>query len=133
MKKTKTGLAMSAVSMNRKAASLMGVKISTIIAATYIIAAGLAAIAGVLMGPLYSVRFSMGGSVGTKALTAAVLGGFGSLPGAMLGGVLLGMIETLSSLYISSAYKDAFTFIVLIVVLFFRPQGILGQEKITKV
>lgn len=133
MKKTKTGIAMSAVSMNRKAASLMGVKITTIITATYVIAACLAAVAGVLMGPLYSVKFSMGSAMGTKAMTAAVMGGFGSLPGAMLGGVILGVVETLCSLYISTAYKDAFTFIVLIVVLFWRPQGILGQANITKV
>lgn len=82
MKKTKTGIAMNAVSMNRKAASLMGVKITTIITATYTIAACLAAVAGVLMGPVYSVSFSMGSSMGTKAMTAAVMGGFGSLPGA---------------------------------------------------
>ena len=133
MKKTKTGIAMSAVSMNRKAASLMGVKITTIITATYTIAACLAAVAGVLMGPVYSVSFSMGGSMGTKAMTAAVMGGFGSIPGAMLGGVLLGIAETLCSLYISTAYKDVFTFIILLVVLFWKPQGILGQAKITKV
>ncbi|MCB7320352.1 branched-chain amino acid ABC transporter permease [Lacrimispora sp. 210928-DFI.3.58] len=133
MKKTKTGIAMSAVSMNRKAASLMGVKITTIITATYIIAACLAAVSGVLMGPIYSVSFSMGSSMGNRAMTAAVMGGFGSLPGAMLGGILLGVAETMCSLYISTAYKDVFTFIILIIVLFWRPQGILGQAKITKV
>lgn len=133
MKKTKTGIAMKAVSMNRKAAALMGVKLNTIIATTYILAAILAAVAGVLMGPVYTVSYTMGGVTGTKAMTAAVMGGFGSLPGAMLGGVLLGVIETLCSLYISSAYKDVFSFIVLLIILFWRPQGLLGQERITKV
>lgn len=133
MKKTKIGIAMSAVSMNRKAAALMGVKITTIITATYVIAAFLAAVAGVLMGPVYSVNFAMGGSVGTKAMTAAVMGGFGSLPGAMIGGIILGIVETFCSLYISTAYKDVFTFIVLIIVLFWRPHGILGQAGISKV
>lgn len=133
MKKTKTGVAMSAVSMNRRAASLMGVRLSTIIAATYILAAFLAATAGVLMSPIYSVGYTMGGNIGNKAMTAAVMGGFGSLPGAMLGGLLLGVIETLGSVYISSAYKDAFSFVLLLIILFWRPQGILGQAKITKV
>lgn len=133
MKKTKTGIAMSAVSMNRHAAALMGVKTSKIIGVTYIIAACLAAIAGVMMGPVYNVSYSMGSMTGSKAMNAAVMGGFGSLPGAMLGGVLLGLIETLGALYISTPYKDLFSFIVLIVVLFWRPQGILGQKKITKV
>lgn len=133
MKKTKTGVAMSAVSMNRKAAALMGVKTHTIIMATYVIAACLAAVAGVMMGPIYTVRFSMGTTVGNKAMTAAVMGGFGSLPGAMLGGVLLGVVETLCGLYISTAYKDAFSFVILVLVLFWRPQGILGKASVTKV
>jgi branched-chain amino acid transport system permease protein len=133
MKKTKTGIAMSAVSMNRRAASLMGVKTSTIIGVTYVMAACLAAIAGVMMGPIYNVSYTMGSMTGSKAMNAAVMGGFGSLPGAMLGGVLLGVIETVGALYLSTQYKDLFSFIVLIAVLFWRPQGILGQKKITKV
>ncbi len=133
MKYSKTGIAMNAVAMNRKAAQLMGVKLTTIIATTYILAAALAAIAGVLMAPRFSVVFTIGTVTGSKAMTSAVMGGFGSLPGAMLGGVLMGIIETLGSYYISSAYKDLFTFIVLIVVLFWRPQGILGRKSITKV
>lgn len=133
MKKSKIGMAMNAVAMNRKAAALMGVNINTIIMATYVIAACLAAVAGVLMGPIYSVSFSMGTATGNKAMIAAVMGGFGSLPGAMLGGMILGITETLGALYISSAYKDVFSFILLIVILFWKPQGILGQAKITKV
>lgn len=133
MKRTKTGIAMSAVSMNRKAASLMGVRTPTIIMATYVIAACLAAVAGVMMGPIYSVRYSMGTTFGNKAMTAAVMGGFGSLPGAMLGSIILGVVESMCNLYISTAYKDVFSFIILVVVLFCRPQGILGKKSITKV
>lgn len=133
MKKTKTGVAMSAVSMNRKAASLMGVRTNTIIMATYVIAACLAAVAGVMMGPIYSVKYSMGTTFGNKAMTAAVMGGFGSLPGAMLGSIILGVVESLCSLYISTAYKDVFSFVVLVVVLFLRPQGILGKKSTNKV
>ena len=133
MKYSKTGRAMTAVSMSRKAASLMGVRTPTIIMATYVIAACLAAVAGVMMGPIYSVKYSMGTTFGNKAMTAAVMGGFGSLPGAMLGSVLLGIVESLCSLYISTAYKDVFSFVILVIVLFCRPQGILGKKSITKV
>ena len=133
MKYSKTGRAMTAVSMTRKAASLMGVRTPTIIMATYVIAACLAAVAGVMMGPIYSVKYSMGTTFGNKAMTAAVMGGFGSLPGAMLGSVLLGIVESLCSLYISTAYKDVFSFVILVIVLFCRPQGILGKKSITKV
>ena len=133
MKFTKAGLAMSAVSMNRDAARLMGVKLTTVFATTFIMAAALAAIAGMLMSPRFSVSFSMGSMVGMKAMTAAVLGGFGNMPGAMLGGVLLGIVETVCAFYLSTAYRDVFTFLVLIIVLFLYPQGILGVRKITKV
>lgn len=133
MKKTKTGVAMSAVSMNRRAAQMMGVKISTIITATYVISAFLAAIAGCLMGPVYNVVYHMGGTMGNKAMVAAVMGGFGSLPGAIVGGVLLGVLETLCGLYISATYKEIVSFVVLVVVLMARPQGILGKKSIMKV
>lgn len=133
MARTKTGVAMNAVSMNRTAAQLMGVKLTTIIATTYVLSASLAAVAGVLLAPKFTVSFTMGTATGNKAMIAAVMGGFGSLPGAMLGGILLGMIETLCAFYISTPYRDLFSFIVLIVVLFWRPQGILGRRSITKV
>ena len=133
MKFTKMGQSMSAVSMNKDAAQLMGVKLTTVIATTYIMAASLAAISGLLMGPRYSVVYTMGNLTGNRAMTAAVLGGFGNMPGAMLGGVLLGIVEIVGAFYISSAYRDVFTFAVLILVLFWRPQGILGRRGITKV
>lgn len=133
MRKTKTGLAMSAVSMNQFAASLMGVHFGKITTITYAISAGMAAIAGVFTAPMYNVSTTVGAVLGLKALIAAILGGFGNATGALVGGMLLGLIEALGSFYISSAYKDAFAFIVLIVLLFVRPQGLLGRKKITKV
>ncbi|MDO5538880.1 MAG: branched-chain amino acid ABC transporter permease [Eubacteriales bacterium] len=133
MKYTKTGIAMNAVAVNRTASSLMGIELNKIIAVTYILAAFLAAIAGFVMAPIYTVRYNMGANIGMTAMSAAVMGGFGSLPGAMLGGMLMGLIEILGATYLSAAYKDAFSFIVLLVVLLVRPQGILGQKQIEKV
>lgn len=133
MKKTKTGIAMSAVSMNRTAAAMMGIKISKIITVTYVIAAFLAAIAGTLMAPVYSFIFTMGGTVGNKAMVAAVMGGFGSVPGAILGSIILGIMETMCGVYVSVTYKEIVSFVVLIAVLMFRPQGLLGKKSIMKV
>jgi branched-chain amino acid transport system permease protein len=131
--KTKTGLAMLAIAMNSKATTLMGVRVNTLITTTYVMAAAFSAVAGVLMGPLYNASFTMGGLVGAKAMTAAMMGGFGSFPGAVLGGILYGIVETLGSLYITARYKDAFSFIMLALVLIIRPQGLLGKKSITKV
>ncbi len=133
MKYSKLGKGMNAVAMNKTAASLMGVDQKQIISATYILSAFMAAIAGVLMAPIYRVEYGMGSVIGSSAMTAAVMGGFGSLPGAMLGGLLLAFAETMGSAYISSAYKNAFSFFLLLLVLFIRPQGILGTKKIEKV
>lgn len=133
MKKTKTGVAMRAVSMNKSAASLMGIKLTRIMMITYGMGAALAAVAGILVAPIYKVYAGMGTGVGIKALTAAVMGGFGNVQGAMVGGLLLGLIETLGSGFISSQYKDAIAFLVLIAVLLVRPQGLFGKAKIKKV
>lgn len=133
MKNTKTGVAMNAVSMNRKAASLMGVRNNLIIMVTYVLSACMAAIAGTMMGPIYSVRYTMGTTFGNKAMTAAVMGGFGSLPGAMLGSVILGVVESLSNLYIGTKYRDIVAFVILVIVLFTKPQGLLGKKSTTKV
>lgn len=133
MKKTKTGLAMTSVSMNPFAASMMGVNYGKVTVITYGIAAALCAIAGVFTGPIYTVTTTVGSGIGLKALIAAVLGGFGNTAGAILGGVILGIVETFGATYISSSYKDAFAFIVLIILLFIRPQGILGRKSISKV
>lgn len=133
MRKTRTGLAMSAVSMNPFAASLMGVNYSKITTITYAISASMAAIAGVFTAPIYNVNTTVGAALGLKALIAAVMGGFGNSVGAIVGGMILGLVEALGSTYISSAYKDAFAFILLIIILFVRPQGILGRKNVTKV
>jgi branched-chain amino acid transport system permease protein len=133
MRKTKTGLAMSAVSMNPFAAALMGVNYSQITTITYAISAAMASIAGVFTAPIYNVNTNVGASLGLKALIAAVMGGFGNSVGAIVGGMILGLVEALGSTYISSAYKDAFAFILLLIILFLRPQGILGRKRITKV
>ncbi len=118
-------------------AGLMGIDANRIIAITFIIGAGLAAVAGVMVGTYYGIaHYTMGGNLGLKAFAAAVLGGIGNVPGAMLGGILLGLVEALGAGYIGdltnnvfgSNYQDVFAFMVLIAVLVFRPQGILGER-----
>lgn len=134
IKYTKPGRAMVAVSEDRGAAQLMGINVNGTIALTFAIGSGLAAIAGALLCSAYpSLSPYVGSMPGIKAFVAAVLGGIGSIPGAMIGGILLGVIENLSKAYISSQLSDAIVFGVLIVVLLLRPTGILGkniQEKV---
>jgi len=134
---TKLGRAMRATSESQKVAGLMGININKIISATFMIGAGLGAIAGSLVAGNYSVAHdSMGFMLGLKAFTAAVLGGIGNLGGAVLGGLLLGLIESIGAGYIGqltggflgSHYQDVFAFVVLIVVLVFRPTGIMGER-----
>lgn len=131
---TKPGRAMLAVSEDRGAAQLMGVNVNGTITLTFAIGAALAAIAGALLCSAYpTLTPTTGAMPGIKAFVAAVFGGIGSIPGAMLGGILLGIIETLSKAYISSQLSDAIVFGVLIVVLLIKPTGILGkkiQEKV---
>lgn len=134
VKKTRTGIAMLAVSEDKGAAQLMGIDVNKTITITFAIGSGLAAIAGVLLCSAYpSISPYTGSMPGIKAFVAAVFGGIGSIPGAMIGGILLGVIENLSKAYISSQLSDAIVFAVLIVVLLVRPTGILGkkiQEKV---
>jgi branched-chain amino acid transport system permease protein len=135
--RTKLGRAMRATAESPRIASLMGVDANRVIAATFAIGAALAAVAGVLVALNYNiVHFSMGFIPGLKAFTAAVLGGIGNITGAMLGGLLLGIIESLGAGYIGdltggflgSHYQDIFAFAVLILVLLFRPSGIMGER-----
>ena len=115
-------------------AALVGINVDRTISITFVIAAALAAVAGSLYLTFYGVvRFDDGFTPGVKAFTAAVLGGIGSLPGAMLGGLLIGLIETMWSAYFSIEYKDVAAFGVLIVVLIFLPTGILGRPEVEKV
>jgi branched-chain amino acid transport system permease protein len=132
--KTRLGKAMRATSQDRVMAELVGININQVISITFMIGSALAAVAGVMVTLYYGVvHFFMGYLAGIKAFTAAVLGGIGSIPGAMLGGFMLGLIENFGASYISSVYKDAFAFLVLIVVLIIRPAGLLGQKSIDKV
>ena len=132
--KTKMGSAMRAVSEDKGAAELMGINVNSTISLTFAIGSALAAVAGVLYICQYqSMKPTLGALPGIKAFVAAVLGGIGSIPGAMLGGILLGLIESVSKAYISTELADAIVFGVLIVVLLFRPSGLLGKKKIVKV
>ena len=132
--KTKMGSAMRAVSEDKGAAELMGINVNSTISLTFAVGSALAAVAGVLYICQYqSMKPTLGALPGIKAFVAAVLGGIGSIPGAMLGGILLGLIESVSKAYISTELADAIVFGVLIVVLLFRPSGLLGKKKIVKV
>lgn len=132
--KTKIGKSMRAVAQNADAARLMGINISAVISITFIISAILATIAGVLVGMYYqSIDPNIGNAIGTKTFASAVLGGVGVLPGAMVGGLLVGIIETIGASYISSGYRDVFAFVILILVLLIKPSGLFGKNKINKV
>ena len=132
--KTKAGQAMLAVSEDKGAASLMGVNVNATIAMTFAIGSALASIAGILLCSAYpSLTPTTGAMPGIKAFVAAVLGGIGSIPGAFIGGILLGILENLSKAYISSKLSDAIVFSVLIVVLLIKPTGILGKKIMEKV
>ncbi len=132
--KTKAGQAMLAVSEDKGAAKLMGINVDGTIALTFAIGSGLAAIAGVLLCSAYPTLTPYTGSMpGIKAFVAAVFGGIGSVPGALVGGILLGVIEILSKAYISSQMADAIVFGVLIIVLVVKPTGILGKKLQEKV
>jgi branched-chain amino acid transport system permease protein len=125
---------MRACEQDLKMASLLGVNIDRTISLTFVIGAALAAVAGVMFMIYYGVvNFNDGFVPGVKAFTAAVLGGIGSLPGAMIGGLLIGLIETFWSAYFSIEYKDVAAFSILVIVLIFLPTGILGRPEIEKV
>ena len=134
IKKTKAGQAMLAVSEDKDAAQLMGVNVNATISLTFAIGSGLAAVAGVLFCSAYPTLTPYTGAMpGIKAFTAAVFGGIGSIPGALIGGILLGVIEILGRAYISSQLSDAIVFAVLIIVLLVKPSGILGKQVHEKV
>ena len=132
--KSKVGTAMRAVSEDKGAAQLMGINVNTTISITFAIGSGLAAIAGVLLCSAYPTLMPTTGSLpGIKAFTAAVFGGIGSIPGAFIGGILLGIIEIFAKAYISTQLSDAIVFAVLIVVLLVKPDGLLGKHVSEKV
>jgi branched-chain amino acid transport system permease protein len=126
--KTSLGKKMQATAQDKDMARLLGIRVATMIAFTFIYSSILGAIAGILVGPVFYVTKEMGAMLGLKAFCATIVGGFGSVPGAILGGLFLGIIEVFASFYISSGYRDAFAFIILILVLLFRPQGFFGEK-----
>ena len=109
-------------------ARLMGIRVARMIAITFAYSSIIGAVAGILIGPIFFVTKEMGGIFGLKAFCSTIVGGFGSIPGAILGGIFLGVVEVFAAYYISSAYRDAFAFIILILVLLFRPQGFFGEK-----
>ena len=132
--KSKMGKAMRACSEDKGAAQLMGINVNATISTTFAIGSGLAAVAGVLLCSAYPTLVPTTGSMpGIKAFTAAVFGGIGSIPGALLGGLLMGIIEIFAKAYISTQLSDAVMFVVLIIVLLFKPAGLLGKEIREKV
>ncbi len=132
--KTKIGKAMRAVSEDKDAAELMGISVNRTITVTFAIGSALAAVASIFFGATYTyIKPTTGSMPGIKAFTAAVFGGIGSIPGAMLGGILLGVIEQLSKVYISTLWTDAIVFGVLVIVLVVKPTGLLGKKISEKV
>jgi len=132
-RRTVLGKAMLATSYNPLAAQLVGIDIKKVLFASFGLAAGLGALAGVLIAPITFTSYEVGIMLGLKGFAAAILGGLGSFPGAVLGGLLLGLLESLGAGYVSSAYKDVLAFVLILVVLFFRPDGILGAIKSERV
>lgn len=134
LQKSLIGKAMRATAQDRIMSGLLGVNVDLIISLTFILGSVLAAAAGTMVAIYYgTVNFSIGYVAGIKAFTAAVLGGIGSIPGAMAGGLILGLVESLGAGYISSQYKDLFAFLILILVLLFKPSGLLGSSAREKV
>ncbi len=134
VKRTRMGKAMRATAQDAEAATFMGIDTNRIIMITFLIGSALGGAAGALVGLLFNqVDFYVGYSAGLKGFTAAVLGGIGNIPGAMLGGFILGIAETMSTTLISSTYKDIIAFLILITVLIFKPNGLLGSEEPEKV
>ena len=133
--KTMTGKAMRAIALDKETCSLMGINVNKIIGLTFIIGSALAAIAGGLACVYYgNVQYNMGYAIGIKAFTSAVIGGIGSIPGAMLGGLLLGLLEAFGTAlpFVGSQWKDVFAFGLLILILILRPNGLLGKSEIER-
>jgi len=132
LKQTQLGTAMRAVAQDKETASVMGINVDALDTLTFALASALGGVAGILLAPAFLVTTAMGQSVGLKAFTAAIIGSFQSLPGAIIGGLSVGVIENLASAYISSAYKDATAFVILLLVLIVRPTGLLGKRGMAR-
>lgn len=133
IQKTKTGTAIRAAAIDQGAARLMGINVDRVIAIVFMTGPALGGAAGLMVGLYYGqISFTMGWVYGLKAFTAAIIGGIGNIPGAMIGGLILGLVEALGSAYISIAWKDAIAFGVLILILIFRPTGLMGERVAEK-
>ncbi|MCF8036261.1 MAG: branched-chain amino acid ABC transporter permease [Desulfobacteraceae bacterium] len=130
MKKTILGITIEAVAQNREGAMLTGINVNRVSSMTFAISAGTAAVAASLLTPIFMLSPSMGAILGMKAFVIVILGGMGSIPGAIFGGFLLGLIEALGGGYISAAYKDVFAFGALILILSIKPTGLFGQKEV---
>jgi branched-chain amino acid transport system permease protein len=131
--KTITGRAMQAVAQNTESATVLGINVPKMIAYTFLINAVLACSAALLVTPTYLAKFDMGESLGTKAFFAAIIGGFNNTRGALLGGLIVGVCENLAAAYVSPAYKDAVALLIFMIVILFKPQGLLGLKEERKV
>ena len=130
---TMTGKAMRAVAASRKTALLSGISVDRMILLSFTLSGALGAAAGVILTPITTTSYDVGVMMGLKGFSAAILGGYGSMPGAVIGGLLLGVLESLGAGLISSEYKDALAFLILLIVLFFKPTGILGKGSFKRV
>ncbi len=131
--RTRIGTAMRALAQNRVCASLMGINVNRVISFTFALGSGLGAMAGIMVSMFYNTMYpTMGYNAGVKAFAAAVLGGIGSVPGAMFGGIVLGIAETLGAGYVSSPYRDGVAYAVMILVIILRPSGLLGRAVTEK-
>jgi branched-chain amino acid transport system permease protein len=130
--RTRMGWAMRATAQNARGAAIVGISVPKVFSQTWMIAGGLAAVAGILLAPLIIVTPDMG-VIANKGFVAAIIGGFSSLPGAVAGGLLLGLAENLIGVYVSSAFKDVFVFALLILFLLIRPRGLFGRKTLNRV
>jgi branched-chain amino acid transport system permease protein len=131
--KTLVGKAMRAVAENRRGAALIGIGVNRMTLLSFVLSGGIGAVAGIIITPITTMSYGAGVMLALKGFSAAILGGYGNMTGAVVGGLLLGTIESLGAGFISSAYKDAFAFLILLLVLFVRPTGLLGKVETKRV
>jgi branched-chain amino acid transport system permease protein len=132
-KETFIGKAMRAVAASRRSAMLTGIPVDRMILLSFTLSGALGAVAGITLTPITTTSYDVGVMLGLKGFSAAILGGYGSMPGAVLGGLVLGVLESLAAGLVSSEYKDAIAFLILLLVLFFKPSGILGRGRLQRV
>ena len=130
--RTLLGKQLQAVAQDKDTARLLGVRAGTMIAITFAYSAVLGAVAGILIGPIFNVNKDFGGPLALKAFSASIVGGFGSVPGAIVGGLILGVVEIFAAAFLAPEYRDAYSFIVMIAVLLLRPQGIFGERIVER-